>query len=92
MEPTISYGDWTFTSSMKSPKVGEVFDFYCRTERCDTEGGMLLLKRLIDVDQNGCIFVQGDNVDAMSYDSRDYGRLCSGEFEYHAVVISIIHR
>ena len=91
MEPTIMDGDWVFSSSIKQPKVGEVFLFYCRTSRCDTAGGMSLTKRLIDVDQNGCIFVQGDNVDALSYDSRDYGRLCPGEFEYHAVVISIIH-
>jgi len=91
MEPTIMDGDWVFSSSIKSPKVGDIFLFYCRTKRCDTSGGNLLEKRLIDIDSNGCIFVQGDNSDEFSYDSRDYGRLCPGEFEYHSVTISVIH-
>jgi signal peptidase I len=90
MEPTSFDGDVVFSSSLKSPKAGDIFIFYCRADRC--ERNKELLKRLIDIDSNGCIFVQGDNIDAMSHDSRDYGRLCPGEFEYRAVVISIIHR
>lgn len=79
MEPTSKDGDCHSADSSKTPKIGDLVDFQCFTEKCingeqnyEFHGRM---KRLADINSQGCYYFLGDNPEH-SWDSRNYGWLC----------------
>lgn len=83
MSPTILSGQSFELDAYALPKEGDIISFSC-LNKCNNEafkvesGEMILTKRLIKIDENGCYWVEGDNKDN-SYDSRDFGWICKNQ-------------
>ncbi len=45
------------------------------------------LKRIKEINSDGCIWFEGDNTDELSTDSRDWGWFCPGEFEVEGTIM-----
>ncbi len=87
MEPTLHDGDIVIGNPFSAPKVNDVIVFDCLADRCKTkDGSPTLVKRIIQIDDQGCYWIEGDNKDN-STDSRKYGWLCPSEIGYTRVVM-----
>lgn len=80
MEPTYQDGDKVFTEVYSEPEIGDVIVFDCLS-KCSRNGDdRILVKRLTNIDENGCYWVRGDNTDD-SFDSRNFGYLCGDDIQ-----------
>lgn len=93
MSPTIGKNDVSVSIPFlfSSPKIGDIFSFICN-EKCD--GGRYsdidtTTKRIIDINENGCYWVEGDNKEK-SYDSRDFGWLCPEDIRIKSKTFAVI--
>lgn len=76
MQPTLSKNNVSFGIPAINLGVGDIVGYRCFS-KCDINGEVKdLRKRIIDINENGCYWFEGDNKEN-SYDSRDYGWLCS---------------
>lgn len=84
MSPTLHDNDSVVISPLVDPVPGKIIVFTCLVDRCEKRNKFI--KRVIGINKENCIWVEGDNRD-FSYDSRKYGWLCQNEIFYHGVVI-----
>lgn len=95
MEPWIPDGVYLRAYHTDIPVVGDVVTFECRTSRCfnPSDDSRVFNKFLRRIDSRGCYWFEGRSGDYMSggqlvhsFDSNDYGYLCSGELSVIGVV------
>lgn len=87
MEPTLSDGDELLVDPKAIPELGDIVVFSCFS--CDgISPEEILTKRLIEIDQQGCYWLTGDNK-KNSFDSRDTRWLCEDDLEVFGVVVGI---
>ncbi len=86
MEPTILDGEEIITDPNKKPEINDIIVFRCEKCKIGLDDIDILTKRLIKENREGCYWVEGDDK-ARSYDSRDFGWLCSSEIEFLGVFI-----
>ena len=86
MAPTILDREEITSDPNQKAEEGDIIVFKC--EKCKITGDDIdiLTERLIEINQEGCFWVEGDN-SLKSYDSRNFGWLCPGEIEYYGVVL-----
>lgn len=84
MEPTLQDGDEIVVNSSRKPQPGDIIVFKCY-DKCTQFPGEIMTKRLDQINENGCLWVLGDNRE-VSYDSRAFGALCADDFELYGVV------
>jgi hypothetical protein len=71
------------------PKKNDVVTFDC-LKKCSKNGKLMpLFKRVIDIDRNDCIWVEGDNK-SESYDSRNFGWICPADRAYTFKVLVVL--
>lgn len=86
MEPTLVDGQKVNLDIYKELTIGDVIIFKCFS-KCDRDGvEIVLVKRLIEINEQGCYWIEGDNKNH-SYDSRNYGWLCSEDVFIGGVVM-----
>lgn len=86
-EPNYPDGACRFKIPTKSAEVGQMVSLNCYG-KCSQKGEdyvQYLQKRIVK-EENGCIWVEGDNK-TLSYDSRYYGWLCEGDYEIKGVYL-----
>jgi signal peptidase I len=86
MEPTILNGEEIIVDPNKKPEINDIIVFRCEKCKIGLDDIDILTKRLIKENKKGCYWVEGDNK-VRSYDSRDFGWLCSSEIEFLGVFI-----
>lgn len=95
MEPWIPDGVYLRAYPTDIPVVGDVVTFECLVTRCvnSSDDSHVFNKFLRRIDSRGCYWFEGRTGDYMSdgklvnsFDSSDYGYLCSGEFKVLGVV------
>jgi phage repressor protein C with HTH and peptisase S24 domain len=86
MEPTIASGSDLQIDTAKKPATGEIIAFDCFS-KCDKDGNFdSFIKRLIEINDQGCYWVEGDNHEH-SNDSNDFGWLCPNDIKIDGVVV-----
>lgn len=83
MEPTIHDPETVRYDPEKTPKENDVIVFDCLVEKCH---GKILIKRIIKINSDGSLWVEGDNKDH-STDSRKYGALYPTDIKIWGVVV-----
>ncbi len=91
MYPTLKNGAVYHADKHETPKIGDIIAFKCLVERCDYDE---MVKFVRGIDEKGCYDLQGredewieeDGVTYGSFDSSNYGSLCSGEIHVNGVV------
>lgn len=90
MLPTIHPGQEITVKPFVTPGQGDIVEIrWTETGMEQTGfGAQWVVKRVTQVDEEGCWWLEGDNKDA-SYDSRAYGWICREDISYFGVVTSI---
>ena len=94
MEPWIPDGSLTHAYPADVPVVGDIVAFDCLSKKCAVDGVLMSHSKFLrDIDSRGCYYFVGredryfDGVRwTYSFDSTEYGYLCSGDFKVLGVV------
>ena len=92
MTPTIKSNDVSLGLPSFRYTHNDIITFNC-FEKCGHPDAKdkynSLHKRIIDINENGCYWVEGDNKEK-SYDSRDFGWLCPEDIRIQAKTFAVI--
>jgi len=88
MEPTLSDKTIQLNTYSFNPKPGDIISFNCVADKCGDE--FIIQKRIIKINEDGCFWVEGDNKDE-SFDSREFGWLCTSEIKFLNKLIFFIN-
>lgn len=90
MNPTLMLGDISVTNRFENPNVGDIISFDCvDTSKCGVSIMTGVIHRLVAVEPNGCMHIEGDNQPS-AFDTRDYGCLMPSEISIVGVVHPLI--
>jgi hypothetical protein len=85
MEPTMVGGDIFFINRFEKPEVRDIIAFTCHQSECGTTPDGGIAHRLVSINQNGCMHIEGDN-QPDAYDTKDYGCLMPSDISIDGVV------
>lgn len=94
MEPWIPDGSVTHVYPSDTPAIGDIVAFTCLSKKCAVDGVMLSHSKFLrKIDSRGCYYFVGREDQyfdgtrwTYSFDSTEYGYLCSGDFKVLGVV------
>lgn len=93
MEPWLPDGASYRAYPADVPVVGDIVAFDCLATKCIHDGRISYTKFLRKIDSRGCFWFEGrtdeymyNGVRSVSFDSTEYGYLCSGDFKVLGVV------
>lgn len=80
MTPCFTEGGLRKVYPFINPIIGKPVALECKSDKCDHRNLIKILKQKRD----NCIWIEGCN--DKSFDSRDYGWLCGGEYKFLGLV------